>query len=885
MKDNKAVAVIGAGIAGIKAAFELADLGYEVKLFETAPDIGGTLSFLDRQFPTDDCGFCKILSSCSSRYIQQDQDQACLRRELTHPNIEIFPYTDITGFSGSPGDFRLEFLRKSRYVREDRCTACGKCSEACNEEVAVSPGSLESRKAIYIRIPAGIPKTYTIDIEHCTHCGRCEDACPEDAIDWSIKDTEDSVDVGAVVLALGFERFDPSGLKQYGYVMSKDVVSSMELERLLGGLGPTGGELLRPSDGKPPKSIAFLQCIGSRDQEHNYCSSACCMYTLKESRLIKERMPQIEITVFYMDMRTYGKGYERYFNDALEQGINFIRTRPSEVTKDGDGPLRVVFSNELEEIESKEFDLVVLSTGQEPPVSTDPLSKIFNLERTDHGFCWSEPLSPVETSQEGIFVCGSFSGPKDIPDTVIEATAVAGKVHEVLGPPKRETRDEPDDTRGIEIVKRALVIGGRASGLTCAILLGNNGIPVDIVEHTEDLGGGHVGPVTGLGRMDVRRHMSVLISNIHDNELVNVHVLTEPDSITGHVGNYLVTFRTVDETGSRDWSETYGAIIMASGGKEHEPEGYLYGTEEKVVTMAQFARGIEGLRPGTGKTFLFILCVNSRDENRRYCSRTCCNQTLHNALLIKRKDPTSQVYVIYRDMMSYGLVEERYIRAKEEGVQFIRYENDNKPRVKGGKRGLSVDVYDHVLGDTLTLQPDQVILASGVDPLIPELARNFGLPLNPDGYFQEANAKYRPVDFQRAGVFMAGIVNTPKTYKETLLLAEASATRALSLLTQEKIYPIGPVSRVNQRWCVGCKLCVGACPYEAREYVPATRTVRVIEALCQGCGVCQMVCPNAAAGMEEEQDARKMLKKLENITDEPPPPTQDNENNNGDING
>jgi heterodisulfide reductase subunit A-like polyferredoxin len=869
---HKDVAVIGAGIAGIKAAFELADLGYKVKLFDIAPDIGGTLSFLDRQFPSDDCGFCKIISHCRGQEGFEGISQTCLRRDLSHPNIELLPLSAVTSLSGGPGEFKLGFLKMSRLVDDEKCNACGKCVEACPIDVKQRPGSLESRKAIYIRVPAGVPRTYTIDLANCTRCGKCVEACPEEAIDLDMKDSDHTIDVGAVVLSPGFNQFDPSGLKQYGYDISQDVITSMELERLLSGLGPTGGDCLKPSDGKPPRSVAFLQCIGSRDTEHNYCSSACCMYTLKEARLLKSRMPELEITIFYMDMRTYGKGYERYLRDTLSLGVDLVRTRPSEIIMDKNGGLEVVFSNEHDEIVSKNYDMAVLAVGQSPPEGTKVLSKIFNLELTPVGFCSSKPLSPVETGKDGIFVCGSFSGPKDIPDTVIEATAVANKIHQLLGSPidKRyvETQaDEERKERGIDILQRVLVIGGRASGLTCAISLAANGVPVDIVEQTEDLGGGLVGPVTGIGRMDVRRHMSDIISRVHQNELVNVHLLTEPESISGHVGNFVANFRTVDETGSREWSENYGAIILASGGMEHEPEGYLYGQDDRVVTLSQFAKGVEGVRPGTGSTYLFILCVNSRDDKRPYCSRTCCNQSLHNALLFKRKDPSARVYVLYRDMMSYGVVEERYIRAKEEGIVFIRYEPDDKPRVSTDRKGLKVDVFDSVLGEDVTIRPDRVILATGVDPLITDTASNLGLPLDPDGFYKEANPKYQPVDTLKAGVFLAGVVNTPKTYKETLLLAEAAASRALSLLSKGRIYPLGAVSGVNERWCSGCRLCEDACPYEARVYVPEKRTVRVIEPLCQGCGVCQMVCPNSTARMEE-MDVDEMLEMLEGLVDQ-----------------
>jgi len=323
-KNIGAVMVVGAGIGGIQASLDLAELGLKVYLIDKSSNIGGTLSQLDRQFTTNDCGMCQMLPI----FKREEASEFCLRRDLTHPNIQIMTNTEVEKVEGSVGDFKVSLQKKARYIKEDKCIGCGLCTEICPIKVKDEFNEgLASRKAIYIKYPQAIPNLYTIDIESCNRCGECVKICPTKAIDLSQKDEILELEVGAIILSLGFEEFDPHDLSQYGYEKCLNVVTSTELERMFSEMGPYNGKFIRPSDGKMPRKIAFLQCIGSRDKEKDYCSSACCMIALKDAMLIKKIDPTIDVQIFFMDIRTFGKGYCRYYEKAKEEGIKFIRYR------------------------------------------------------------------------------------------------------------------------------------------------------------------------------------------------------------------------------------------------------------------------------------------------------------------------------------------------------------------------------------------------------------------------------------------------------------------------------------------------------------------------------------------------------------------------------
>lgn len=422
--------VVGAGISGIRSALDLAEVGYRVTLIDKAPNLGGTLRQLDYQFPSDHCGMCKMLPM-----VERDRSsQYCLRKGLFHENIEILLSTELTGLEGEPGKFRAVLSQGPTVVDPGRCIGCGECSRVCPVEVPDTFNvGLTKRKAIYLPVPHMIPNHYVVDRDACNLCGECEKICSSDAIDLGVieRSTERQMEVGAVILAAGFDCFEPATSRNaYGYGVLPNVVTSMEFERMMSGTGTGHGRLVRPSDGKEIHKLAWLQCVGSRDVQSNadYCSSICCMFAIKEALLAKERSGgQAEATVFFMDMRTFGKNFQRYRDRAeKEYGVRFQRCRVHSLEGAGvDGDLKIRYV-EPTGIENEEiFDLVVLAVGQRPPGGAKALAEVTGVELNPWGFCHVQGFSLSHTSREGIAVGGSFAGSRDISESVIQASSAA----------------------------------------------------------------------------------------------------------------------------------------------------------------------------------------------------------------------------------------------------------------------------------------------------------------------------------------------------------------------------------------------------------------------------------------------------------------------------
>ncbi len=369
------VLVVGAGIGGIRSALDLAELGYQVYLIDSSPAIGGILAQLDYQFPNNHCGMCKMLPLVA----RERASEFCMRKALFHDNIEILPFTEIKEVSGEPGAFQVTLLQKARQVDLNKCMGCGKCVEVCPVLVPDEFNQgLTERKAVYRPVPQNLPNTYLIDREHCNKCGKCMIHCPTQAIDLFLIDTQKMIQVGAVVLAGGTGFFDPAPLRDlYGCGAHPNVLTSLQFERIMSGVGPTQGKLIRPSDGKPIRSIAWIQCVGSRNLhlQRDYCSSICCMFALKEAVLAKEASAgEVDTAVFYMDMRTYGKDFYRYQKWAEEEKeVRLIRSRVHTAVPLEDGTLSIRYVDHQGAIREEAFDLLVLSTGQasEPASGVD----------------------------------------------------------------------------------------------------------------------------------------------------------------------------------------------------------------------------------------------------------------------------------------------------------------------------------------------------------------------------------------------------------------------------------------------------------------------------------------------------------------------------------
>jgi len=440
--STRSTLVVGAGIAGIKAALELAEAGVHVYLTDIRHHVGGTLSQLERQFPTNHCGMCRILPTITSG----KSPQFCLRREVYHENITLLPGTVLKELGGEAGAFDAHMETLASGVNQDTCIACRRCLEVCPVEVPDEFNeNLSTRKAIHVRNPQAVPNVYAIDFEACTRCGKCVEICPTDAVDLEAEAKQRKFRVGAVILTAGFEEFQASAMGQYGHRRWKNVITSIEFERLISEVNPEGGDLKRPFDGKKPGRIAFLQCVGSRDTERPYCSAACCMFALKESLLAKELCPDVDTHIFAMDIRAFGKGYHRYLDMARNAGVVIRRGRIPTVREiPGAGDLELSVANEKGGCELETFDMVVLSVGFMPPPTANALFEAAGLEPGPHGFCATRSLAPVDTERPGVFVAGPLSEPKDIPESVAQASAAAARAFCVLAPDPPARLDESE---------------------------------------------------------------------------------------------------------------------------------------------------------------------------------------------------------------------------------------------------------------------------------------------------------------------------------------------------------------------------------------------------------------------------------------------------------
>ncbi len=470
------VLVIGGGIAGMQSSIDLADSGYKVYLAESTTSIGGVMSQLDKTFPTNDCAICIL----APKLVETGR----------HENIDILINSTVKKVSGKPGNFNVNLVQKSLYIDQEKCTGCGLCAQKCPiEAIDVFNEGLSNNAAISVKFPQAVPLVFSIDRDECIRCEVCEGICKAEAINYELQDKEIKLKVGAIIVAVGFDEYDPIHSKNLGYGKYLNVVSSIEFERILSASGPNSGLILRPSDGIIPKKIAFLQCIGSRDKRQGieYCSSVCCMYTTKEAVIAKEHMNIVEPTIFTMDIRAFGKDFDKYIERAKDEyGVRYIRSRISTIKEiPGTNDLQIFYETEGGTIVKEIFNLVVLAVGIQPNRKAKELAKILKIDLNEFGFCKTNTFTPVQTSKPGIFVCGAFAAPKDIPETVTEASAAAGCVNEFLSEARHTLVTKKEMPSEIDIEDQPPRIG--VFVCHCGINIGGVVDVPDVVEYTKTL--------------------------------------------------------------------------------------------------------------------------------------------------------------------------------------------------------------------------------------------------------------------------------------------------------------------------------------------------------------------------------------------------------------
>ncbi len=1006
------VLVAGAGISGIKSAIELAEIGYKVLLTDASTQVGGILAKLDYQFPTDHCGMCRMLPMVGREY----NSEYCMRKSLYHENIEILPFTEVTSIEGDAGNYKVELKKKARYINSDVCNELGKCIDVCPVEVDDEFNHrLTKRKAIYRSVPHNVPQLLLVDKASCTECGECVKVCATNAINLEAEDEIEIRKVHSIILASGVKLYNTRDYDDAkSYAVSPDVVSALAFERMLSGTGTyKDGEIIRPSDGKPAKKIAWIQCMGSRNrrQKRDYCSSVCCMFALKEAVLAKEKGgPDIETTIFYMDMRTFGKGFQRYRTNAVEEhDVKLIRCRVQEVVRAPDGGLNIrYFDPDTNEFFIESYDIVVLSTGQIPFDDHKKWADMVNADLSPTGLIATEPYSKIRISgKQGIFMCGSLMGLTDISEAMSSGIAAAGEVTnflttidvdttftEEIPEPETDDRELPDvavvickcgelagaegldlellsseiekhhgvgavqvidsicldagkeealgvlsktkcnrllvgacqpfmyrrrlkdvarkagfnsslvnifDLLGISrkglhesskgewtrraineikadiesmkekpalhvqslpINQTALIVGGGICGMHSALSLANRNVPVHLIEKTGELGGfagnNIATTVDGLAPMEMAKDMKL---KVFEHKKITVHLNAEVAKTEGSLGSFESKI-VYNENGENAYLH-HGAVIMATGGHEGATDEYGYGQSENVLTQFEMKQGLESgdIDVSEAENIVMIQCVGSREKGKReYCSRICCMWAVANALKIKEKNPDVRVFVLYRDIMTYGFLEQYYTKARLAGVIFVNYELDSKPEVEIVEGKPVIRFTESILNSPIEVSPEFLVLSTGVDPeeSNQDLAKTFNLEQNRDGFFVEADSKWRPIEFQQVGTFLAGVAHSPMPLPDVIMQAEAAAQKAYGYLSSGEIHSARIISTVKDSLCIRCQRCVVVCPYDARSYNEVEKRIDVDPAGCQGCGMCAVACRNNAAEVSGWSD-RQML--------------------------
>jgi heterodisulfide reductase subunit A len=922
--------------------------------------------------------------------------------------------------------------------KTEACQTCGACESICpvncidikeyskNKPVPILSGfdaELGGSSPAYIPFPQAVPKVATIDKNTCAHllngtCGICKEICEAGAIDYEQKEEKIDVEVGSVILTPGFEEFTAEKKGEYGHNRYPNVYTSVQFERMLSAAGPCEGHVIRKSDGREAKRIAWIQCVGSRDSScgNEYCSSICCMASTKQALVANEHLGSLEASIFYIDIRAHGKDFDQYYERAnAMDNICYIRSIPSRIIQmPGTMDLRLCYVSEKEGYTEQEYDIVVLSVGMDPKTTVSENIFRLGIELNEFGFCATDRLHPLTTSKPGVFVAGAFQEPKDIPETVMQASAAVSMSMELLSsarnsmitskeyPPEHDVTDEearigvfvchcginiasvvdvlrvveevkkqpgvvmvthtmftcsdaslseiremitehrlnrivvasctprtheelfretlkesglnpylfelanirdqcswvhyavPGDAtdKAIELVKMSIararnlvplggesipinqsacVIGGGVSGMTAALSLANQGFAVNLVECKPMLAGNLININSTLEQESLDNFRTGLIDSVKNNPNVNLFLESKVTSVKGHVGNFSVVL-TKNEI---ETEIQCGAIIVATGATPAKTGEYQYGKAENVLTQVEFEKRLSDTGfEDNDRNIVMIQCVGSRNDDTPYCSRICCSMAIKNALKVKKLNPTSNVYVLYRDIRTYGFRELYYKEARQAGVVFIHYDRDNLPVVSesdGQVNKISVESPD--FSDIVAIETDLLVLSTGIqaEKGNAALSNMLKVPLNDNGFYVEAHLKLRPVDFATEGIFLCGLAHSPKFIDENISQAKAAAARAATILSKTHREVGAQVSRVNQEMCISCMTCVKACPYGA-PFFNADNKAEVAGVKCMGCGICASECPAMAIQLNHfhSDHFNTMIKELSLSTDRNP---------------
>ena len=917
-----------------------------------------------------------------------------------HINIELITCSEVESVEGESGNFEATLVNHPRYIDPAKCTGCGECALHCPVTAVDSFNmGLDERKATYIDYAQAVPLAFTIDTDTCIGCGKCETKCLAQAIRFDDKERETILHVGSIILSPGSQGFDPSGLEYLGYGKYANVVTSLEFERILSASGPYSGHLMRPLDRREPAKIAWFQCIGSRDVSEGanaYCSSVCCMYAIKESVIAKEHAgSDLDCAIFYMDMRTPGKDFEKYYNDARDKhGVRFIKSRVHTIDPvPGTGDLEVRYVTDGGEVKTEIFNLVVLSVGLQTSPEAINLAERLGIELTRGNFCKTGTFEPVATSEQGIFACGAFQGPKDIPQSVVDSSAAAAAAGEILSTARntltrskeivpeinvvnerprigvfvcrcginiagvvdvpsvteyaatlpyvdfatenlytcsQDTQEiitqiikeknlnrvvvasctpkthealfqetlinaglnkylfemcnirnqdswvhknspelatekakdlvrmsvtkvalmEPLKEAELEVNQTTMVLGGGISGMAAARSLARQGYETHIIEKSGQLGGQALNLFRTPEGEDIREKVNGYIDELNKNEKIHVHLNTTITHVDGFVGNF------ESELSSKNEKQIlkHGIAVLATGASELKPVEYNYGKDPRIITNLDLDKKFIEKDPTLKNltSAVFIQCVGSREPERPYCSRVCCAHSIESALELKRRHPDMNVFILYRDIRTYGEHEYLYQKARKTGIIFIKFSLDNKPEVNLQGDQLRVKVRDHILHRPLEISADLVTLASAIVPNRDEkLANFFKVPTNDDGFFVEKHAKLGPSEFATDGVFLCGLAHYPKPIDESISQGLAAASRAVTLLSQKNIFMSGTVAMTNPAYCSSCGVCISVCPYSAPSFIPEDDRffpgrAQINPVLCKGCGLCVASCRSGA---------------------------------------